>query len=125
MGDKIRADEIAADAVQRSYPNRKRPRLKTAAEDRLADIERRSAECYASMEELTSQLSQLATHLDQVPINDAAIPEPVEGWENDSLVQSVQELQTVVALPSPDAQPTPTRAAAPLVLAAARTRSSR
>jgi hypothetical protein len=46
--------------VERSAPNPDRPRLAHEWERQLAEVDVRSAACYASMEDLSDQLARLA-----------------------------------------------------------------
>ena len=56
--------------LERSEPSRTRPRLSEERERELADIERRSAACYASMEELTYQVGKLTEEIKRGPPGD-------------------------------------------------------
>lgn len=50
-------------AVQRSMPNPTRPRLTTQSEAKFADVEQRSAACYAEAEDATEKMWRLARTL--------------------------------------------------------------
>jgi hypothetical protein len=89
--------EFVSSTVYKSSPNLKRPRLSTDSENRLAEVERKSAACYAGMETMTAQLNQLAADIDSEPCGRAASEsgEGPESWdEDDSLVHSVIELRS-------------------------------
>jgi len=91
------SDEVAfaRETVSKSLPSLTRPRLQTAREDRLEEIERQTAKCYAGMESLTKQLRDVASKLED------PIPEPIhdaitsQSWDKDedSLVESVDGLK--------------------------------
>jgi hypothetical protein len=46
--------------VERSAPDHDRPHLSIAAEARLADVERRTAACYAALEDASARLRSMA-----------------------------------------------------------------
>lgn len=94
MVDKVKAEaEFVSDMVRRSMPSLTRPRLKTESEQKLAEIERKSAECYAGMETFTRRLTQLAKDIEDT--DTGGIPAEFTG-EEDSLVLSVDELHGAV-----------------------------
>lgn len=93
MDAKAKAEaDFVSETVKRSMPSLTRPRLKTEAEDRLADIERKNAECYAGMETFTRQLTQIANDLNE---DTGGVPEDVFGDEENSLVISTNEMQAL------------------------------
>jgi hypothetical protein len=53
--------------VENSRPNPTRPRLSEERELRLADVEARSAACYASIEELTYKIHRLVKDIEKGP----------------------------------------------------------
>lgn len=53
--------------VEHSSPNPDRPRLPDQVERLLAEVERRTAACYASMEELTFQVGKLVAEFQKGP----------------------------------------------------------
>lgn len=85
---------FVADTAQRSLPNPHRPRLSTESEARLAEVDRKDAAKYASMETLTHQFNMVAEAFDaeadtgEAPKPDDAIPEDGE-WE-DSMVHNIE-----------------------------------
>lgn len=56
--------------AERSAPDLSRPRLSEEHERALADVERRTAACYASMEELSYQIGNLTEELKRGPPGD-------------------------------------------------------
>jgi hypothetical protein len=81
-------------------PNLSRPRLSTATEERFAEVDRRDAAKYASMETLTHKFCQLADELeaDDEAERAAAITPPagtvVEKWEEeDSMVHNIEDVR--------------------------------
>lgn len=92
---------FVAETCQRSLPNPNRPRLSTASEARLAEVDRKDAVKYASMETIIHQLNGVADALDadaqsEVPPRDlSAIPEDGE-WE-DSMVHNIEEARAQLA----------------------------
>lgn len=71
--------------VERSAPDPDRPRLSDEWERQLADIDAKSAACYASMEDLSDQLDRVARELDDgVVVEQAA--------DDDSLAVRVEEV---------------------------------
>lgn len=90
MATKRLSQEAALTVVKRSMPNRARPRLSTEVEVRLADVEDRCAEAYASMEMATQSLHELAAAVE----SSDAIPVPVpESWEDTSAVHHVEDVR--------------------------------
>jgi len=57
--------------VENSAPDLNRPRLTPARELRLADVERRTAACYAGMEDLTYKVEKLTRDIEKGPPPDA------------------------------------------------------
>jgi hypothetical protein len=76
---------FVAQTAQRSLPSRKRPRLNTDIEDRLADVDRRDAVKYASMETLTHQFNSLAEAIDA-----DGVPEERDDFNDDSLIHHIE-----------------------------------
>lgn len=74
--------------VSRSYPSLNRPRLSTEAENRLADVELRSAECYTDIENITQKFQAL------IPAIDEASPEVIDWDEEPSVVTAVEDVRT-------------------------------
>jgi hypothetical protein len=72
--------------VERSAPDPDRPRLAEEWERQLADIDAKSAACYASMEDLSDRLDRVAAEID-----DGVIVEDAD--EGDSLVVHVKEVE--------------------------------
>ena len=93
--------EAAQNSVSRSWPSLTRPRLSTASENRLAEVERRSAACYAGMEALTKKLDNVRRDIESEPESTNGVPSPVEAWEDDSLVQSIDEFRAATAAAKP------------------------
>ncbi len=56
--------------VENSAPSTSRPRLPWQVENMLAEVERRTAACYASMEELTFQVGKLVAEFQKGPEGD-------------------------------------------------------
>jgi hypothetical protein len=56
--------------VENSAPNTERPRLSEKKEKLLADLDQRSAACYAGMEELTYRVGKLAEDIEKGPPSD-------------------------------------------------------
>jgi hypothetical protein len=56
--------------VENSAPNPDRPRLDEEREKKLAEIESRSAACYASMEDLRFKIARLVRDIDKGPSED-------------------------------------------------------
>ena len=88
------------DAVQRSMPRNTRPRLNTESEAALASTESKAAAQYASMENITQKLHDLADDLeielsevDLIPDDEPrdALPEIVDF--EDSLVHNIEEVR--------------------------------
>ena len=50
--------------VERSAPNPDRPRLSETTEKKFEPVDRKTAACYASMEDMTDQLRRLAKQLE-------------------------------------------------------------
>ena len=82
-------------AVMRSMPNPKRPRLSVEAEEKFADIERRTAACYAESENLTAQLNQMAQMIDDSIVEDA-IPEVTPSFDDISTVNHIEEVRAKI-----------------------------
>ena len=61
------ANSRLAAIVENSRPNPTRPRLSEERELRLADVEARSAACYASIEELTYSIQRLVKDIEKGP----------------------------------------------------------
>ncbi len=89
---------FVASTAQKSLPSLTRPRLNTESEARLAEVDRKDAAKYASMETLTHQFHLVADAMDadqedererSIRPNDRAIPEEGE-WE-DSMVHNIEE----------------------------------
>lgn len=100
----VQTEPVAvARAVSRSWPSMTRPRLPTESEERLYEIDRRSAACYAGMETLTEKLGTVLRGLEAE--DDEPKPEPCkiieksETWDEDSLVQSMDEFRQTAAKP--------------------------
>ena len=86
--------KIMKNVVEKSLPNRHRPRLPEHIEEELSDIDNSSAVCYANMELTTQRLLDLKTELDSsdgIPIGD------LEG--DTSTVNHIEELMAVLAHP--------------------------
>jgi hypothetical protein len=78
--------------VERSHPNPERPKLRPELEEQLHELDRRSASCYAELELLSEQFSDLACEMDDD--DEAAIPAEIE--EEDSLAISLDEARESV-----------------------------
>lgn len=80
---------FVAETAQRSLPNPNRPRLRTETEAKLAEVDRKDAAKYASMETFTHQFNAVA---DALASDDAdSVPEEVEAWQDDSMVHHIEE----------------------------------
>lgn len=79
--------KFVAETAQRSLPNPNRPRLKTETEERLAEVDRKDAAKYASMETFTHQFNAMAAALDS-----DAVPE--EGDWEDSMVHHIEQTRS-------------------------------
>jgi len=81
---------FVAQTAQRSLPNPNRPRLSTACEARLAEVDRKDAAKYASMETLTHQFNAMADRLAEDQASDGT---PLEGedFEDDSMVHHIAD----------------------------------
>jgi hypothetical protein len=77
--------------VQRSAPDPTRPRLADEWETQLAEVEARSAGCYASMEDLSDRLDQFIQDL-----SDGVVVEEINEEEDDSLVFHIGAAQFVL-----------------------------
>lgn len=80
-------------AVMRSMPNPNRPRLSAESEMRFADIEKRTAACYAESEELTDKLLEMAKVISGEIVNGDAIPEVVPEFDDISTVNHIEEVR--------------------------------
>jgi hypothetical protein len=74
--------------VERSAPDPERPRLGEEWEVMLADIDAKSAACYASMEDLSDRLDRLAVAIRE---EDGVVIDDVR--EEDSLVVHLDEVK--------------------------------
>lgn len=83
---------FVASTTQRSMPNPNRPRLNTESEAKLAEVDRRDAVKYASIETFTHQFNKLADGIDAEVAQERAqaIPEEAE-WEDDSMVHNIED----------------------------------
>lgn len=85
-----------------SYLNGTRPQLNPELESLFLEIDRRSAECYDRLEEVTRKIGVLAGFLDQ---KDESVPIAISGRE-DSLVINMRNAfvtaQQVAARAKPD-----------------------
>lgn len=62
--------------VERSSPNPVKPPLPEGMETRLALVEKRTAACYAGMEEMTYRIQQAAKRIDpDLDAEDSPLPE--------------------------------------------------
>jgi len=75
--------------VERSAPDPDRPRLSDEWERQLAEVDVKSAACYASMEDLSDQLDRLAADLGGGAVDDGVVVEQAD--DQDSLVFHVEE----------------------------------
>jgi len=73
--------------ASKAMPNTNRPRLRSDAELRLADLEQRSAASYSEIETVTEDLKQLAVDIDD------AVPVMADAWDDTSMVHHVEEVQ--------------------------------
>lgn len=78
-------ESFVSETAQRSQPSMTRPRLKSECEARLAEVDRRDAAKYASMETLTHQFNQVA---DAMEAEDAG-----DEWDEDSLVNDIEAVR--------------------------------
>lgn len=86
---------FVAQTAQRSLPNPNRPRLSTETEAKLAEVDRRDASKYASMETLTHQFNKVAEALEA----EDAIPKEVDPWQDDSMVNHIEETRAKLIKP--------------------------
>lgn len=84
-------------AVQNSLPSLTRPRLSTESERRLAEVDQKSALCYADAEALTERALDLASRLKAAAQvshdDDSAIPVEFNSLEDTSAVHHIEELR--------------------------------
>lgn len=66
------------DIVQRSMPSLTRPRLSEGSEQKLAEVEHKSAACYASSEEASASLRQLAGVPELLDVEDTSTVTHIE-----------------------------------------------
>lgn len=85
--------EFVAETAQRSLPNPHRPRLSTDCENRLAEVDRRDAAKYASMETLTHQFNAMADAIEAEVVDEPSDGVPSEGetFDDESLVHHIEE----------------------------------
>lgn len=81
--------ERIAVLVERSSPSPDRPRLSIDAESRLEEIERRSAQCYAVIENITDRFGRLA---EQIATEGDGVPEELD--DADSTVFHIEKART-------------------------------
>lgn len=84
---------FVAETAQRSLPNPNRPRLSTESEAKLAEVDRRDAAKYASMETLTHQFNAIAEAMEAEA---DAVPVEVDEWEDDSMVHSIEDARATL-----------------------------
>lgn len=77
--------------VERSTPNPDRPRLSAELEAQLAELDRKSAACYALMEDISDRIAQLADKIDA----EAIVESPID--DNDSLVHHLDDVSMRLA----------------------------
>jgi len=82
------------DIITKAQPNLQRPRLHPESERRLAEIEQRSARCYADAEELAEGLDAFAKEVE-------AAPEIVD-FEEPSVVRHIEQLQRILRAAAPE-----------------------
>ncbi len=75
-------------AVVQSAPSATRPRMSPSSEAKLADVETRSAACYADAESTTARLLELADSIDA-----ECVPEATPKWDDESSVHHIEELR--------------------------------
>lgn len=88
-----------------------RVRLRTETEIKLADVDARSAVCYADAENLAAQIAAAASKLS----NEAAVPQEIDMLEDTSAVHHIEVLrerlstdeQVALARPGEPSKPTP------------------
>lgn len=85
-------EQFLMETIRKSLPNAERPRLATESEQKFAELETRSAECYASLEIVTHDLQKLAAQLDE----EAAIPEETDACDDVSTVNHIEALRSKV-----------------------------
>ena len=78
--------------VEKSAPRPDRPRLPLPLEAKLAEVDRKHAACYASMEDLTDRLYRVAADIDHSDITltqKAVSVDADDDFEEDSVVRHI------------------------------------
>jgi len=82
------------DIITKAQPNLERPRLRPESERRLAEIEQRSARCYADAEELAEELDAFAKEVEAAP--------EIINFDEPSAVHHIEHLQRIVQDAAPE-----------------------
>jgi hypothetical protein len=83
-----------SEIISKSQPSLDRPRLRPESERRLAEVEQRSARCYADAEELADGLDELAKQIE-------AAPEMIN-FDEPSAVHHIEHLERIVEEAAPE-----------------------
>lgn len=78
--------------VERSQPSQDRPRISEEFERQLRPVHAKSAACYASMEDLSDQIEQLARRIDS---DEGVVVDEMDEDAN-SVVNHIEEIRTEI-----------------------------